>query len=72
MDHYHGLIFANLQAFTAVVKDGLLHRWPRKKAIESAAAAGHLKHSIPGDFNLGSVNEVQHLAATGDSGGVQR
>ena len=59
-------------AFSGGLIYGLLQRWPRKKAIEFAAAAGCLKHSIPGDFNLVSVGEVQQLAATGESERIQR
>jgi len=59
-------------AFSGGLIDGLLQRWPRRKALEFAAAAGCLKHSIPGDFNLASVAEVQQLVTTGESGKVQR
>jgi 2-dehydro-3-deoxygluconokinase len=41
-------------------------------ALEFATAAGCLKHSIPGDFNRVTVNEVENLTK-GDTGGrVQR
>ena len=59
-------------AFSAGLVYALINRWPRGKVIEFAAAAGCLKHSIPGDFNLVSVAEVQQLVATGESGRVQR
>jgi len=35
-------------------------------------AAGALKHTIPGDFNRVSVDEVRRLAAGDASGRVQR
>ena len=41
-------------------------------AVEFAAAASCLKHSILGDFNLVSVSEVQALAGGDASGRVQR
>jgi 2-dehydro-3-deoxygluconokinase len=59
-------------AFTAGLIHGLLQRWPRQRTVEFAAAAGCLKHSIPGDFNLVSVVEVEQLMATGESGRVRR
>lgn len=59
-------------AFTAGLIHGLLQRWSRQRTVEFAAAAGCLKHSIPGDFNLVSLAEVEQLVATGESGRVQR
>lgn len=41
-------------------------------ALEFAAAASCLKHSIEGDFNLVSVDEVNKLAGGDASGRVQR
>ena len=41
-------------------------------ALEFAVAASCLKHSIPGDFNRFSVDEVQALVKGGGSGRVQR
>ena len=41
-------------------------------ALEFAAAASCLKHSIPGDFNLCRLDEVTRLAAGEGSGRVQR
>ena len=41
-------------------------------AIEFAVAASALKHSIEGDFNLVSLDEVNNLLKTGGSGRVQR
>jgi 2-dehydro-3-deoxygluconokinase len=43
-----------------------------KEALEFAVAASCLKHSIPGDFNRVSVDDVKALAAGGGSGRVQR
>jgi 2-dehydro-3-deoxygluconokinase len=42
------------------------------RALEFAAAASCLKHSILGDFNRVSVGEVEALVAGEASGRVQR
>jgi 2-dehydro-3-deoxygluconokinase len=41
-------------------------------AVEFAVAAGALKHSIPGDFALLTLAEVEALAGGSDGGRVQR
>jgi len=43
-----------------------------EKAVNFAAAASCLKHSIPGDFNLTTRKEVEALCAGDGSGRVQR
>ncbi|MBV8707074.1 MAG: sugar kinase, partial [Acidobacteriaceae bacterium] len=43
-----------------------------QEALEFAVAASCLKHSVPGDFNRFSVEEVHALVAGGGSGRVQR
>jgi len=43
-----------------------------QEALEFAVAASCLKHSIPGDFNRFSVDEVKGLLKGGGSGRVQR
>ena len=43
-----------------------------KEAIEFAVAASALKHTINGDFNLVSVEEVEALAGGNANGRVQR
>jgi len=55
-----GFIYANLQGMAA--QDGL----------EFAAAASCLKHTIEGDFNFVSVDEVNKLVSGNASGRVQR
>jgi 2-dehydro-3-deoxygluconokinase len=40
--------------------------------VEFAAAASCLKHSIPGDFNQVSREEVMALVKGGGSGRIQR
>jgi 2-dehydro-3-deoxygluconokinase len=51
---------------------GLLAYGDDEKALEFAAAASCLKHTIPGDFNLVSVAEVEALMKGDASGRVQR
>ena len=55
-----GLIYANLMGM------------PAQEGLEFAVAASCLKHSIEGDFNFVSVDEVKKLAAGNASGRVQR
>jgi 2-dehydro-3-deoxygluconokinase len=43
-----------------------------RDALEFAVAAACLKHTIPGDFNLVSVAEVEALAAGATTGRIQR
>jgi 2-dehydro-3-deoxygluconokinase len=51
---------------------GLLELKDHEKALEFAVAASCLKHSIPGDFNRFTVDEVNALLKGGGSGRVQR
>jgi 2-dehydro-3-deoxygluconokinase len=51
---------------------GLIELGSAKEALEFAVAASCLKHSIPGDFNRFSAQEVQSLIKEGGSGRVQR
>jgi len=44
----------------------------REEALEFAVAASCLKHSVPGDFNRFSTDEVMALVKGGGSGRVQR
>lgn len=50
----------------------LLNKYQPQQAIEFAIAASALKHSIEGDYNLVSVDEVTKLAGGDASGRVQR
>lgn len=59
-------------AFAAGLIFGLLSDFPPQRAIDFAAAAASLKHSIPGDFNLVTRGEVEQLLAGGAAGTVQR
>lgn len=59
-------------SFAAGLIYGLLTYRDDVKALEFAAAASCLKHSIAGDFNRVSVKEVEALVAGEGSGRVQR
>jgi 2-dehydro-3-deoxygluconokinase len=59
-------------AFSAGLIYGLLTGWPSQRTIEFAAAAACLKHSIPQDFNLVTLEEVEQLVAGGESGQIRR
>ncbi|MBS3764404.1 MAG: sugar kinase, partial [Planctomycetes bacterium] len=43
-----------------------------QKALDFGVGAGCLKHSIPGDANMVTVEEVENLVEQGGSGRVQR
>jgi 2-dehydro-3-deoxygluconokinase len=55
---------------------GLIYGWQElpthQDALEFAVAASCLKHSIPGDFNRTTIDEVRALLKGGGSGRVQR
>ena len=51
---------------------GLLTKRNTKDALEFAVAASCLKQTIPGDFNLVTVDEVEKLAHGSGSGRVER
>jgi len=59
-------------AFTAGVVYRILSGADASAVVEFAAAAACLKHTIPGDFNLVSVQEVEQLIEGGQAGRVQR
>ncbi len=59
-------------SFAAGLIYGMTEGYNKRDALEFAAAASCLKHSIEGDFNLVSVNEVKALAGGDGSGRVQR
>ena len=50
----------------------LMNEYSLQETIDFAVAASCLKHSIEGDYNLVSVDEVKKLAAGDGSGRVQR
>lgn len=51
---------------------GLISKDNTKDALEFAVAASCMKHTIPGDFNLARVDEVEKLVKSGGSGRVER
>ena len=51
---------------------GMLRGMDNQQTIEFAVAASCLKHTIPGDFNLVSIAEVEGLMKGDGSGRVQR
>ena len=51
---------------------GMLKLASHQEALEFAVAASCLKHSISGDFNRSTVDEVNALIKGGGSGRVQR
>jgi 2-dehydro-3-deoxygluconokinase len=59
-------------SFASALIYGLNAYGTREEALEFAAAASCLKHSIPGDFNRVSVAEVRTLMGGDASGRVQR
>ena len=59
-------------SFAAGLIYGLLNLKTHAEALEFAVAASCLKHSVPGDFNRFTVEEVNGLLKGGGSGRVQR
>jgi 2-dehydro-3-deoxygluconokinase len=59
-------------AFAAGLIFGMNKRMSDKDALDFAVAASCLKHSIPGDINLCTVEEVYQLLADGGSGRIIR
>ena len=59
-------------SFSGGLIHGLLTKPTQGEALEFAVAASALKHTINGDFNLVSVDEVESLAGGNANGRVQR
>lgn len=59
-------------SFSGGVIHGLLTKPTQGEALEFAVAASALKHTINGDFNLVSIEEVEALSGGDASGRVQR
>ncbi len=59
-------------SFASGLIHGLLAEMGTEKALEFAVAASALKHTIPGDFNQVSLDEVSTLMNGDASGRVQR
>jgi 2-dehydro-3-deoxygluconokinase len=59
-------------AFAAGLIYGLSTEMGPQHAVEFAAAASCLKHAIPGDFNLATLEEVNDLLAGKEAGRIRR
>ena len=59
-------------AFSGGLIYGLLNNMKGQEALEFGVAAGCLKQTIEGDFNLVTVDEVKKLAGGDGSGRVRR
>ena len=59
-------------SFSGGLIHGLLTKATQGEALEFAVAASALKHTINGDFNLVSAEEVEALAGGSANGRVQR
>ncbi len=59
-------------SFGAGLIYSLLNKMDKQDALEFAVAASCLKHTVEGDFNMVTVEEVQKLAQGDGSGRVQR
>ena len=59
-------------SFSGGLIHGLLTKETQGEALEFAVAASALKHTVNGDFNLVSADEVEALAAGNANGRVQR
>ncbi len=59
-------------SFAAGLIYGLATGMGDEEALNFAVAASALKHTIPGDLNLVTLSEVQHLVSGDASGRVQR
>lgn len=59
-------------SFSGGIIHGLLTMSSQAEALEFAVAASALKHTVPGDFNLVSAQEVEALAGGAANGRVQR
>lgn len=52
-------------AFAAGVLHGVVEGWSPQDCVDFGVAAGALKHSVPGDFNRASIEEVREAMAGG-------
>lgn len=59
-------------AFMAGIIHGLKNRLPLADTIEFATACGVIKHSITGDFNIATLDEVNTIIKQGGSGKIIR
>jgi len=59
-------------AFSAGLIYGFLNQMSEQNALNFATAASCLKHTIPGDINLSTLEEVKQLSNGDGSGRIQR
>lgn len=59
-------------AFSAGIIHGLLCKNNQQEALEFAVAASALKHTIHGDFNYATIDEIENLLNGNTNGRVQR
>ena len=59
-------------SFSAGLIHGMANGKPMEWSLEFAVAASALKHTIPGDFNMVSVSEVESLMNGSGNGRVER
>jgi 2-dehydro-3-deoxygluconokinase len=59
-------------SFTGALIFALRHGYDPQRAIDFAVAASTLKHTLPGDYALVTLDEVEALAAGAGGGRVQR
>lgn len=59
-------------SFSAGIIHGLVNKMSQRDALEFAVAASALKHTIPGDVNMVSIQEVESLVAGNTNGRVDR
>ncbi|MBN8785953.1 MAG: sugar kinase [Terrimonas sp.] len=59
-------------AFMAGIIHGLKNKLPLDETIEFATACGVIKHSITGDFNIATLDEVNTVIKQGGSGKIIR
>lgn len=59
-------------AFAAGIIHGLRQGWSPGETVRFAAAAGALKHTVPGDFLTSSIADIRALAAGDATGRVRR
>ena len=66
------MLFRGGDSFSGGLLYGLNHYEDRQQALEFAVAASCLKHSIHGDFNRVTIDEVEKLMGGDGNGRVQR
>jgi 2-dehydro-3-deoxygluconokinase len=59
-------------SFAAGIIYALVNNYSQQETIEFAVAASCLKHTIEGDFNIVSIQEINNLLKGDGTGRVQR